>query len=260
MLLKAVREFCKIVGCLSACLVRSGAGAFQRKRKGQGPMYKYLWTVLLLGLCFSVNAAAVSRTGFCAAMSTGCTLSAVNAGDLKLVFAYDKGFTKPLLPGGWTSIISANSFGDAFNVGCTVASSSSDRGTDTWINAVGVVAVAYSGTQINGGTDCAAAIGSVAETGQSTSPPIIYPPLTLKDQSGKSWVVGFGGDVATGYSCTPNGMVKVAAVQKGKTKPGVRISDTNHGVSKWAQTSCSVAHTSIWSTVVIEILNSTLAP
>ncbi len=223
-------------------------------------MNKHLLTVLLLALCFTVNAAAISRTGFCAAMATGCTLSAVNAGDIKLVFAYDKGPTKPLLPGGWTSIISANSFGDAFNVGCTVASSSADRGTDTWTNAVGVVAVAYSGTQINGGTDCAAAIGSVAETGQSFSPPIIYPALTLKDQSGKSWVVGFGGDPSTGYSCTPAGMVKVAAAQKGKTKPGVRISDTNHGVTKWAQASCSVAHSSVWSTVVIEILNSTLSP
>ena len=222
-------------------------------------MHKYQWTVLLLGLCFSIDAAAVSRSGACAAMSTGCTLSAVNTGDIKLVFAYDKGPTKPLLPGGWTSIISANSFGDAFTVGCTVASSSSDKGTDSWTNAVGVVAVAYSGTQINGGTDCAAAVGSVAETGQITSPPIIYPALTLKDQRGKSWVVGFGGDASTGYSCTPSGMLKVAAARKGKTKPGVRVSDTNGGVSKWAQTSCSVAHSSVWSTVVVEILNSTLA-
>ncbi len=220
-------------------------------------MRKWIGQILLLGICLGFEAqASITRTGSCAAMSTSCTLSAVHAGDIKVVFAYNNGPATPVLPSGWTSIIAANTALDAFNVGCIVASFGTDTGTGTWTHAAGVAAVAYSGTHLNGGSDCSLAIGAKAETGQIT-PPIIYPALVLKDQSGESWVDGFGGDPRSGASCTPGGMVLVAKAQKGGTKVGLRASDTNHGVSSWSAKSCQVAHSTPWSTVTVEILSST---
>jgi hypothetical protein len=219
-------------------------------------MCRNLWQTLLVVMCLLVPAGAtVTRIGSCAAMTPSCTLTAVNAGDIKVVFAYNNASPLPVTPSGWTSIIKANSAYDAFNVGCAVASSNSDKGTGSWANAAGVVSVSYSGSRLNGGDICTLAIGAFAETGQIV-PPIIYPGLTLKDQGGHSWVVGFGGDPWSGASCTPSGMVRVASAQKTRTKVGLRVSDTNGGVFKWSSTSCNVAHSTVWSTVTVEILSS----
>jgi Fibronectin type III domain len=200
----------------------------------------------------------IARTGSCAAAATSCTLSAVTTGDLVLVFAYRTGSTTaPSAAAGNTSVrtVSTNNGGTtgSYRLSCRRAASSSDTSTGVYTNASAVVAVSYSGTEVNATANCATTgIGTRAATGNGvnwakTSATVNHPTFTLLKSDTSSWVVGFMGGSATASVCSPGGLTNV--VSSGR----IRVSDTNASVNTWAGGTCSVS-AQTWMSETVEIL------
>ena len=212
--------------------------------------------LLIFVLCLP-SWAVISRTGFCAAHTTSCTLSAVNSGDLVLMFAYRSGSTTaPSLPASNTSITTkATATGGttgSWRAYCRKASSSGDTGSGTATNATDIVAVAYSGTGINATGDC----NSTGVDGTNfsfnsakTSTTADYPAIiAYTGGNNLHWLAGFVGDSAGG-SCSPTGMSDFTA----NAVSTIRGSDTNAVATTWADQTCTVT-SGTWMTGVFEII------
>ena len=220
------------------------------------------WLPFLLLFIAPCAQGAISRSGSCAGTNS-CTLSAVNTGDLVLVYAFRNGsITAPSLPASNTSIVTvATTTGGtvaSFLAYCRKASSGSDTGTGTATNATNIVAVAYSGTSIDttancpttainvngldGKAECTTAANCFAKTSTTTT----YRAITTSSGNTSSWVVGFQG--GTGSSlCTPTGMTAV-------TSSGTAgVSDTNTAVASWAAATCSVT-SETWMMYDVEVI------
>lgn len=218
---------------------------------------------LLLGVlflaCVPVHA-AIAETGTCNANTTNCTLSAVAAGDLKIVFAYRTGSTTPpSLATDWTDIASiATSTGGttgAMRIGCEKAADSSDTGSGTWTNASSVVVISYSGTAVDttancnttgiGGNGCGTPTNCWAKTSDTPS----FPGVTFTNTDGTSWAIGPWGHASNFDNCTmgPTGMTEQTTAAR------AHWLDTNGGVTGWTTQTCTGISNTTWITYPAEV-------
>lgn len=210
---------------------------------------------LLIFILLSLPAfGQVARSGSCSAATTSCTFSAINTGDLKLVYSFNgTSNTVPSLAAGWHSILqNATATGGvtaAARLSCNVATSSSDTSTGTWTNATFVAAIAYSGTQAVASTCATNNIGATSGLNAKTSTSLRYNNMTLNQAT--SWVTGWAGDTA-GAVCVNTGLTSVTTNGSG---PGIGASDTNgqFGSTTWGAITCTVT-SGTWVSMVAEVL------
>lgn len=212
-------------------------------------------------LLASPASAAIARSGSCSAATTSCTLSAVNTGDLVVVWAFRSGSTTaPSLPASNTSIatVATSSGGTTGSVRiyCRKASSGSDTGTGTATNASGIAAAAYSGTSVNATADCpATAVGGRVGNNAKTSTTMSYNGITMNLNDSTSWIVAGGANsVAATTPCTPSGGF-LTAIATGGTGPAATIFDSNAVASSYSTGTCTITSTT-WLTYVIEITSA----
>lgn len=201
-------------------------------------------------LASTLSFAAIARTGTCAAATTACTFTATAAGDLKLIFSYNSSSgTIPTLAAGWSAVTSGVQTATAIRVGCNISSSSGDTGSGTWTNATNVVGLSYSGTNGISSTTCGQrGVSNTGFNSATSSTSVDFYMLTLKGQTGTSWVVGFAGDSAA-LPAAPTGMTQETSSGTG---PAAAANDTNGTVSSWSSTNVVVA-SSTWLTLTVQI-------
>ena len=186
---------------------------------------------------------------------TSATLPSHQAGDLIVAFAYrDDSTTVPTQPSGvnWTSIATANNGNtNSSRLGYKIAVSSSET-TGTWSNATSVIFAVYRG--VNQTTPIG---GNTGTNGSSTN--ISFPTVTLTQNRGDSWVLGFAGHRSTNVAIdtAPSNMINRNSVSDATDEAAIH--DTDGGVTSWSATVAAVGGTSSgWSARTLEILNEPL--
>lgn len=180
--------------------------------------------------------------------------SATAGGDLKIVFAFrSNSLTPPALPAGWTNIASGGSTGSgtnaAYRIGCNKSADGTATAVGYWVNAANIVGVSLAGTLVNATADCnTTGIGGKAANNAESSTTASFNSITMTDNSGNSWVLGFLGDTANS-NCTPTGMsLRVSSLTSYAWEY-----DTNGGVTSWTTQTCTVS-SGTWMTYVLEAL------
>lgn len=194
-----------------------------------------LFAFLLLIIAFpSLCSAAITDTGVgCAVAATTCTISGIQAGDLAIAFAFRSATTAPTLPAGWTQIATNSVSSSSFRSACAVATTTSIT-VGTWTNATDLVIQVYRGTAAGTTANClTTGIGATANTSSTTST-ITYQVLSLQVTDGSSWVVGASGTSTT--NCVGSLLTNKQTIGAG---PQTKLSDTNAGVSSWANNGCT---------------------
>lgn len=211
----------------------------------------------------TASSSPITRTGSCSNQATApatCTLSAVNTGDLIVCQGYrGASTTAPGTPGSNTSVLTrattASGTTAAERIWCRKASSGSDTGSGSSTNSTAVACVAYSGTNVGTTANCnTTGIGGTASNAGKTSVIVDYPALTMTSTDGSSYVAGFAADSAA-VPGAPTGMTTVS--NAGAT-PGIRVSDTNAGVSAWADQTVSIT-SGTYVSATVEIVGQRVA-
>lgn len=222
-------------------------------------MKRFLLLAFLLWMIpLPVKAAGnISVDGTCSG-TTSCTLSAVQAGDLKVCFAFHSASTTiPTLPGTFATVDSAATAAGgtpgAFRIGSAMASSNSDTGSGTWTNATNVSCYAFTGSKVViTAISNVTGVGGFAHNSAKTSTSLNFPANTNQATDSTSWTVGFAGSSVPSF-CTPAGLSNRATASTGD----VSAYDTNGSAGSYAGASCSVS-SGTWMTDVLEI--KSLAP
>jgi len=192
--------------------------------------------------------AAISRTGSCSALSTTCTLSASNAGDLVVVVAFGNSGTISR-PAGWTQIATSTAGTITFLAACEESTGSTTIGT--WTSAGEIVAASYGGTAVGTSSNCnTTGVGGTGEANStSLTTSVTCEGVTMSRNSGSSWVACFEGLTANEAGCTPTGMTAFAS-----SVNRVIGNDTNGGTTTWSNTTCSVGSSTEYWAFTAEIL------
>jgi hypothetical protein len=177
---------------------------------------------------------------------TSATLPTHQVGDLIIAFAFRDGSTvAPTLGSGFTSTTTRTGTLSSCIVGFRRATVT-NTATGTWTNATSVIFVIYRGVGSIGGTS--------VDSGSSTT--INYPAVTLTNQTGSSWVVGFAGHRSTNVAIqtAPTGMVNRISVSDATDEAASH--DTNSGFSSFTSRTASVGGTSSgWVSATIELID-----
>ena len=203
--------------------------------------------------------AGISFVGGNAVAGTSIAIPTHQAGDLIVIFAYERSAgavptpTPPVLGAGFTNIGSSDSgSSNASTFGYRVATDGSTT-SGTWTNATNLIVQVYRG--VNASTP----VGATANGGASSGT-VTYPALSLTNTSGTSWVAGFAGSRSSNTTIEnpPSGMTNKTTY--GDATSEVSGHDTNSGVSSWSNTDVTIGGSSAWKSRTLEIIPQSYNP
>ena len=178
--------------------------------------------------------------------TTSATLPAHQAGDVIVAFAFNDGATTiPTLGSGFTSTTTRTGTLSACIVGYRRATVT-NTASGTWTNATSVIFVIYRNVGSIG--------GSAVASGTSTS--ITFPAVTLTNQTGSSWIVGFVGSSSTNVAIetAPSGMINRTSVSDATDEAAAH--DTNSGLSSFTSKTATIGGTSgNWVSATLELID-----
>lgn len=217
--------------------------------------------ILLFMLAMPMRA-AISRSGNCTAAAAACTLSAVNTGDLKVIWAVDIGSaTIPSLPASFTNFSSATIGSGAtqvsFRVYCAKAANAADTGTGTATNATLIASVAYTGTNVGTTGNCnTTGLGANGNASSASTSTLTCKGVALQRTNSTSWVACLAATSnSTGTpTCVPTGMNQAVGATS------ITFMDTNTGVASWADSGCAVTTETIGQRSIELIAQSSFVP
>lgn len=168
------------------------------------------------------------------------TIPTHQVGDLIVIHAANSAAsTKPTVPATFTSITTTTTTG-AFGTACGYRIATATTTTSgTWTNADRMMVVVYRGVSAVGNT--ASDANSLANVNMS------YPAVTFAVSSGTSWALALGQTKGVQSPGTPGSNTSRTS---GTT---YNLSDTSGGVTGWSTTATTLAASSLWATVVIEL-------
>lgn len=196
----------------------------------------------------------ITYLGANASTTTTVTVPTHQAGDLILIFAFNRGsLTIPTLPSGYTNkttITSGSAANAAVRVGYKIATSSSET-SGTWTSADQLVCHVYRGV------DQTTPLGTLGSSTYATqlNLTVVYPTITLSVTNGTSWVAAFGGSNATdsAIDTAPAGMVQRATATGALSE--VAGFDTYGGRASWSQQTVAIGGAdNEWIAVDVEIV------
>ena len=185
---------------------------------------------------------------------TTITIPTHRAGDLILIFAYrDGSATAPSLPSGYTNLQNGGANTNSSRVGYKIALSSGET-SGTWTNATHlIVYVIRNFDNIN-------PVNTTATRTSGSGTTVTYGTLSpLKDQDGRSLVIGFAGhrSVDTNLQNAPTNMANRVTFVDATSE----IAAHDAYLKDWQSTNVSVAGTSSgWETIVVEVRDPKYAP
>ena len=180
--------------------------------------------------------------------ATTITIPVHQVGDLMIMLAHRENNTPATVPLGWTSIVSSGGGNLSSVLAYRIATATNDS-SGTWTNAQ-ILAV-----HIYRGQSTSTPIGANAlSNGNGTV--VTYPGLTLTQNNGSSWVIGFAGHRRTNTTLEspPTGMVNRTNFVSAASEAAGH--DTSAGVTTWNSTNVSVGGTAdSWRARTLEIIS-----
>ena len=194
---------------------------------------------------------AISRTQQVSANAATATITAAQAGDLILVFAYSTTTTVPSLPSGYTNLQGGAGTQQAYRCGYKLAAGG-ETNCGTWTNATNVACHVYRGV------DQTTPVSAPAAATAGNSATLSYAGLTY---SANSFVVGFGANKAAtaGMGGFMSGGPPVLSVRTNQTTiNGCDVGPQASGGTGTAST-LSVTGSGRWFAITVEVEPAPLA-